>query len=83
MNAKTTAEIVRYFPYGGFILKYPLNKWIFLGFFFFFFFIAVTNLAASLFVEGLGTKIETSLPYSWVQFAVQIISLWEVKKALQ
>ena len=30
----------------------------------FFFIAVVTNLAASLFVEGLGTKIETSLPYS-------------------
>jgi len=35
------------------------------GFLFFFFIVAVvTNLAASLFVERLGAKIETSLPYS-------------------
>lgn len=52
-------------------------------FFFFFIIAVVTNLAASLFVERLGAKIETSLPYSWAQFAVQIISLWEVEKALQ
>ena len=81
---KLLQEIVRYFPSGGFILKYPLNKWMLLGGFFFFFIIAVvTNLAASLFVERLGAKIETSLPYSWAHFAVQIISLWEVEKALQ
>lgn len=42
----------------------------------------VTNLAAALFVEDLGAKIEASLPYSWAQFAVQIISLLEVKTAL-
>lgn len=80
---KLLQEIVRYFPSGGFILKYPLNKWMLLGLFFFFIIAVVNNLAASLFVERLGAKIETSLPYSWAQFAGQIISLWEVEKALQ
>lgn len=43
----------------------------------------VADLATPLFVEELRAKIEASLPYSWAQFAVQIISLLEVKKALQ
>lgn len=55
-----------------------MSKWMLLMLFIF-----VINWAVPLFVEGLGAKIEVSLSYSWTPFAVQIISLLEVKKSLQ